>query len=144
MAVIAKLNNLRTAPRKVRLVADLIRRKDVNKALEDLAFVKNKTAQPMIKLLKSAIANAKNNFQLDADKLYIATIFVNEGNKLKRFHPVSRGRANEILKRTSHITLILDEKDKKTVAKKEEKVQDKKAVRKPAGEKKTAVKKTKK
>ncbi len=110
MSVIAKLNNLRIAPRKVRMVADLIRGKDADNALEVLSLVKNKTAQPMAKLLKSAMANAKNNFQLATDKLYIAILLVNEGQKLKRFRPVSRGRANDIIKRNSNITLMLEEK----------------------------------
>ncbi len=127
MEVKAKLSNLRIAPRKVRLVADVVRGKSVQRALDELSFVDNKSARPIAKLIKSAVANAKNNFQLNPDNLYISTIFVNEGSKLKRWRPVSRGQSNEIIKRSSHIIVILNEKgkprDKKIVkeVKKEEK-----------------------
>jgi large subunit ribosomal protein L22 len=112
MEIIAKLSDLRIAPRKVRLVADVVRGKGVQKALDELSFVNNKSARPIAKLIKSAIANAKNNFQLGPDNLYISTIFVNEGSKLKRFRPRSRGQANEIIKRNSHVIVILNEKGK--------------------------------
>jgi large subunit ribosomal protein L22 len=112
MEVTAKLSNLRIAPRKVRLVADVVRGKGVQRALDELSFVNNKSARPIAKLIKSAVANAKNNFQLNPDNLYISTIFVNEGSKLKRSRPRSRGQANEIIKRSSHVIVILNEKGK--------------------------------
>jgi len=107
--VVAKLRYLRIAPRKVRLVADLIRKKPVNEALAILDFTRKKAARPLKKLLNSAIANAKNNFQLDPSNLYISKITVDEGPKYKRWMPRARGRADLILKRTSHITLVLTE-----------------------------------
>jgi len=106
----AHLNYLRIAPRKVRLVVDLIRGKSVQEARNILNFAVKKSALPIKKLLDSAVANAKNNFNLDEKKLYIKKIFVNEGPKLKRYRSASRGRAVEVQKKTSHITIILDEK----------------------------------
>jgi large subunit ribosomal protein L22 len=106
----AHLNYLRIAPRKVRLVVDLIRGKSVQEARNILNFTVKRAALPVRKLLDSAVANAKNNFNLDEKKLYIKKIFVNEGPKLKRYRAASRGRAVEIQKKTSHITIILDEK----------------------------------
>lgn len=109
MVVKAKLNNLRIAPRKVRLVADLIRGKNVDWAQSVLEMIVKRAAKPMSKLLKSAVANAENNFHLDKDNLYISKIMVNEGRKLKRWRARSRGRAFEIQKKTSHIILELSE-----------------------------------
>jgi large subunit ribosomal protein L22 len=106
----AHLNYLRIAPRKVRLVVDLIRGKSVQEARNILNFTVKRAALPIRKLLDSAVANAKNNFNLDEKKLYIKKIFVNEGPKLKRYRAASRGRAVEVQKKTSHITIILDEK----------------------------------
>jgi len=113
MAVTAKLSYLRIAPRKVRLVADLIRGKKVSQALNLLEFLPKKSSLPIFKLLKQAIANAKNNFQMDESNLYISKILVDEGPKLKRWMPRARGEAHEIQKRTSHITLFLEEIEKK-------------------------------
>jgi len=108
----AKLRYLRIAPRKVRLVADLIRGKTVKKAESILTFTTKGAASSALKLLKQAVANAKNNFQVDENDLYISKIIVDEGKKYKRQLPRARGRADIILKRTSHITLVLDEIDK--------------------------------
>ncbi len=113
MAVIAKLNYLRIAPRKVRMVADLVRRKSVGEAQNILNFTVKNAAEPLQKLLKSAIASARHNFHLDETNLYISKLTVDEGPKLKRWRPRARGTANEIQKRTSHITLILDTIEKK-------------------------------
>jgi len=113
MAVTAKLRYLRIAPRKVRLVADLIRGKTVGEAQTVLNFIARRAASPLLKLLKQAIANAKNNFQLSEDNLYISKITVDEGPKLKRWMPRARGQVSAIQKKTSHITLILDEISKK-------------------------------
>ena len=113
MQVLARLNYLRITPRKVRLVADLIRGKSVEAAQTILNFTVKKSAKDLLKLLKSAIANAKNNFQLEEINLYISKILVNEGPKYKRWRARARGQASEIQKKTSHITLILDELVKK-------------------------------
>jgi large subunit ribosomal protein L22 len=117
MEVTAKLSNLRTAPRKVRLAADLVRGKDVPKAQAILLFTVSKPGKSILKLLNSAVASAKHNHQLDENNLFISKITVDEGPKLKRWHPMSRGRAYPILKRTSHIAIVLSERNP---AKKEE------------------------
>ena len=117
MEITAKLSNLRTSPRKVRQVVDLVRGKDVPKAQAMLTFTVNKSARNVLKLLNSAVASAKHNHQLDENNLFISKITVDEGPKLKRWHPMSRGRAYPIIKRSSHIVLILSER---IVAKKEE------------------------
>ena len=104
------LNNLRIAPRKVRLVANLIKKSSVLSAEAQLKFQRKKAALPILKLLKSAIASAVNNFNLSPGHLYITNILVDEGQKLKRFRPRAFGRAGAIHKKTSHITLILEEK----------------------------------
>jgi len=109
MEVKAYLRHLRMAPRKVRLVADLIRGKSVEEAQNILNFTTKRVALPLLKLLKQAIFNAKNNFQLDEKNLYISKIIVDEGPKLKRVFPRARGHADEIQKKTSHITLVLEE-----------------------------------
>lgn len=113
MQVKAKLNYLRIAPRKVRLVADLIRKKRVETAQAILKFTIKKGAGPLLKLLNSAVANARNNFQIEPDNLYIYKITVDEGPKYKRWMPRARGQASEIQKKTSHIIIILDEIEKK-------------------------------
>lgn len=118
MQVTAKLRYLRIAPRKVRLVADLIRGKKVDKAQTILKFTVKKATHPILKLLNSAIANARNNFQLASDNLYISKITVDEGPKSKRWMPRARGQAYEIQKKTSHITLVLDQIDGDKKAKK--------------------------
>ena len=109
MEVKVQLNNLRTAPRKTRLVADLIRGKTLAEARQILSFTTNKSARNFLKLLNSAAASAKNDFKLDENNLSVSKVFVGEGPKLKRWHPMSRGRAFPIIKRTSHITLALSE-----------------------------------
>jgi len=109
MPVIVKLNYLRIAPRKVRLVADLIRKKKVEEAQTILNFTIKKATKPILKLLNTAVADARNNFQLNSENLYISKITVDEGPKYKRWRPRARGSAYEIQKKTSHITLILDE-----------------------------------
>ena len=113
VSVTAKLRYLRIAPRKVRLVADLIRGKTVEEAQTILNFTIKKTAQPLLKLLKSAIASAKHNYQLEESNLYISKITVDEGPKLKRWRARARGVASEIQKKTSHVTLVLEEIVKK-------------------------------
>jgi large subunit ribosomal protein L22 len=109
MPIVSKLNYLRISPRKVRLVADLIRNNKVEQAERILNFTIKRAAGPLAKLLKTAIADAHNNFHIDSDNLYISKIIVNEGPRYKRWRPRSRGMANKIEKRTSHITLVLGE-----------------------------------
>ena len=101
---------VRIAPRKVRVVMDLIRGKNVAEAFAILKFTPKAGSEVLTKVLKSAVANAENNFDMDSDRLYVKTAFVGEGPTLKRIHPRSRGQAFKILKRTSHITIIVDEK----------------------------------
>ena len=109
MEIKASLNNLRTSPRKVRLVIDLVRGLKVDKALDQLKFTKKKSCLPISKLIKSAVANAVNNFGLDADNLMIKEIRVDEGSTLKRWMPRAHGRATTIRKRSSHINITLAE-----------------------------------
>ncbi|MFW5758819.1 MAG: 50S ribosomal protein L22 [Bacteroidota bacterium] len=110
----AKLNNCPTSPRKMRIVADLIRGKDVDKALGILRFTKKEASVRLEKLLLSAIANwqAKNEGQrLEESNLYIKEIFVDSGRVLKRLRPAPQGRAYRIRKRSNHVTLIVDSKN---------------------------------
>lgn len=113
MEVQAKLTNLRITPRKSRQVADLIRGKKLRQARVILEFTVKKSSEPILKLLNSAAASARHNFQMDDSNLYISKITVDEGPKLKRMMPVSRGRGHLILKRTSHIKLTLSEINEK-------------------------------
>lgn len=115
----AKLSNLRISPRKVRLVAGLIRGKKVSEAQNQLAFLNKRSTDPILKLLKSAIANAKNNAKANEENLVISRIFVDCGPVLKRHMPRAFGRAAAIMKRTSHVTIVLEEKEKKAEEKTE-------------------------
>jgi large subunit ribosomal protein L22 len=108
-AVTAKLSYLRMGPRKLRLVADMIRGKRVAKALEILALSRKLAARPIMKLLNSAIANAKHNYQLGMENLVVSTIMVDGGPMLKRWMPKAHGRATPVRERTSHINLVLTE-----------------------------------
>ena len=101
---------VRIAPRKVRVVMDLIRGKDVADAFAILKFTPKVGAEVIEKVLKSAVANAENNFDMNVDKLYVYSAFVDQGPTLKRIHPRSRGQAFKILKRSSHITVVVEEK----------------------------------
>jgi large subunit ribosomal protein L22 len=109
MEVKAKLKFVRVAPRKVRLLADMIRGKGSEEALNILTFTKKAAARIVIKLLKSAIANATQKKNIDIDRLYIKRITVDQGPTMKRYQPRALGRATTIRKRTSHITIVLDE-----------------------------------
>ncbi len=134
MEIKVKLSNLRTAPRKVRQVVDLVRGKKVLQAQSMLLFTVNKSAKPLLKLLNSALDSAKRNYQLNPENLFISKITVDEGPKLKRWHPMSRGRAYPIIKRTSHVQLTVSDG---AIVKKEEKKTTKKAEIKPQVEKKS-------
>lgn len=107
MEVRAHLRYLRIAPRKVRLVINLIRGMAVDNAIDQLTILPKKSSLPILKLLNSAIANAENNFQLDRKTLKVQSIVANEGPKLKRYRPRAFGRAAEILKRSTHVSIIL-------------------------------------
>lgn len=130
--ITAKLRHLRISPRKVRLVVDLIRGMDVVEAENQLKFLPKRAADPVLKLLKSAIANALNNYKAVKENLYISKITVDPGPTLKRWMPRAMGRATPKLKRTSHITIALGFKDGKAPAKKKDTKEAKKApVKKP-------------
>lgn len=109
MEVKARLRFTRLAPRKARLVADLIRGKKSEEALNILTFTPKAAARIIVKLLKSAVANATQK-KIDVDRLYVKTIMVDQGPTMKRFMPRALGRATTIRKRTSHITIVLDER----------------------------------
>jgi large subunit ribosomal protein L22 len=109
MESVARLKYLRGSPQKVRLVADLIRGMDVQKAVNVLALTRKAAARPLGKLLRSAIANAESGESaVDVDRLYVKEIAVDGGPSLKRIRPAPMGRAFRILKRTSHVTIKLD------------------------------------
>lgn len=110
MEVKASLNYLRIGPRKVRLVADLLKGKAIAVVLAQLKFLPKAATLPIQKLILSAVANAENNWQLKRENLYIKQILVNSGPVLHRWRPRAMGRATPIRKRTSHLTVILDEK----------------------------------
>lgn len=106
----ATLRWLRVAPRKVRLVVDLIRGRKVEDALNILNFCEKAAAEPVSKLLRSAVANADGRGSVNVDNLFIETAYVNEGPTWRRWLPRAMGRATRIRKRTSHVTLVLAEK----------------------------------
>lgn len=108
----AVLKYARISSRKVKIVADLIRGKNVDEALSILKFAPKASSEILEKLLKSAIANAENNHFMDRQKLYVAEIYANQGPTLKRIRPAAKGSAVRIRKRTSHITIILREMSK--------------------------------
>lgn len=105
----AELKYARIAPRKVKIVADLIRGKNVDEALAIVKFTPKASSEIVEKLLKSAIANAENNHGMDRTKLVISEIYANQGPTLKRIRPAAKGSAVRIRKRTSHITIVLRE-----------------------------------
>ncbi|WP_277678965.1 50S ribosomal protein L22 [Gracilibacillus dipsosauri] len=106
----AVAKSIRIAPRKVRLVIDLIRGKEVGEAIAILKHTQRGASPVVEKLINSAIANAEHNYEMNPEDLYVSEAFVNEGVTLKRFRPRAQGRATQINKRTSHITVVLSEK----------------------------------
>lgn len=110
MEVLAQYRQARSSAQKVRLVANLIRGKKVQKALEILIYSNKKASNLVKKVLESAIANAEHNEGADIDSLIIKKIFVNEGPTMKRMMPRAKGRADRILKRTSHITVVVSDR----------------------------------
>ncbi len=107
----ASVKMVRISPRKVGVVCDLIRGKDVSEAAAILVNTRKAASEPLIKLLKSAIANAQNNFEMDVDKLFVSEVLVGPGPTMKRLMPRARGSADRILKRTSNISLALSERE---------------------------------
>ena len=107
----AYLRNVRIAPRKVQIVLDLIRGKDTDTAMAILRHTPKAACEHLEKLLKSAIANADHSFNMDVNNLYVAECFVCPGPIMKRIRPRAQGRAFRVFKRTSHVTLVLKEKE---------------------------------
>ncbi len=118
--VTAKLRFLRMGPRKVRLVVDMIRGKKVLRALDILSVLPKRAALPILKLLNSAVANAKHNHSLAVEDLKVAQIYVDGGPVLKRSMPKAHGRATPIRERTSHVNLVLTKFETKVKAEKKE------------------------
>lgn len=110
-SAVATLKYARISSRKVKIVADLIRGKDVDEALAIVKFTPKAASEIVEKLLKSAIANAENNHGMKSNKLYVAEIYANQGPTLRRIRPAAKGSAVRIRKRTSHITIVLKERD---------------------------------
>ena len=108
---VATLKNARISARKVKIVADLIRGKNVDEALAIVKFTPKASSEIIEKLLKSAIANAENNHGMKSNNLYVAEIYANQGPTMKRIRPAAKGSAVRIRKRTSHITIVLKEKE---------------------------------
>ena len=106
----ATLRYVRISPRKVGIVCDLIRGKSVAQANAILALTPKAASEPMLKLLRSAIANAENNHGMDPEKLYVAETYATPGPIIKRFMPRAQGRAYRINKRTSHVTVVVKER----------------------------------
>jgi large subunit ribosomal protein L22 len=112
MEVIAKVKGVNVSARKARLVVDVVRGKPIDEAMAILRFLPQKSAVDVLKLLKSAAANAEHNYDLDPSDLYVKRIFADEGPTLKRWRARARGRVNRQLKRSSHITVIVDQIEK--------------------------------
>lgn len=110
MSATAKIKMIRIAPRKVRVVANQVRGKDVQEAIDYLTFCNRRSARPILKLLKSAVSNADQKGGMDVDKLYVSEMLVDKGPTMKRWLPRARGMATQILKRSSRISVTLDER----------------------------------
>lgn len=106
----ARVSHLRIAPRKTRFVIDLVRGKPVSEAIRILQFTRRAASEPVLKLIRSAVANASQAETIDVDTLYVKDIQVGPGSTLKRFQPRAMGRAFPIKKRTSHVTVVLQER----------------------------------
>ena len=106
----AHLKHCRMSPRKMKIVLDLIRGQDYGKAVAILKYTPRAACEPILKLVNSAAANAENNFSMDKDSLYVSECFACPGPTLKRIRPRAKGRADRVLKRTSHVTVVLKER----------------------------------
>jgi len=102
--------HIRIAPRKIRVVIDLIRGKNIGDAYAILKYTPKIGSEILLKVLESAVANAEHNCDMNSDKLYVAAAYVDQGPTLKRIHPRSRGQAFKILKRSSHVTVVVEER----------------------------------
>jgi large subunit ribosomal protein L22 len=111
MKIKALAKDVRISPRKVKLVADVVRGKKVEEALNILKFTTTPAAHAVAKVIKSASANAENNYHMEPTSLIITDIMTNEGHVFKRFRPQARGRVNPILKRTTHIKVFVSEEE---------------------------------
>jgi len=152
MQVKAKLNNLRISPRKVRLVAELVRGLDVQDALNQIEASYKRGSLPMKKLIESAVSNGENNLGIDRSNMYIFSILVDAGPSLKRWMPKAYGRASQILKRTTQIEVTLEERvegkgrksqeelEESRKKRMEEKMKKEKELRKEAAEKEAGAK----
>ena len=138
----ASLNYLRIAPRKVRAVASIIKGLPVDVAQAKLFVISRRAKEPILKLLQSAISNAKNNYHLEPTKLFVKSILVNNGPMFKRWTPRARGSVNLIQKKTSHLQLVLGVAEKE-VANKFNLLATKKKVKKPKEEKSKEIKEKK-
>ena len=114
MEIAATAKNIRVSPQKVRLVVDQIKQMKPQMAITMLGYVNKRAALPIKKVVASALANAKHNFNVDENSLVFKSLQVTEGRRFKRWRPISRGRAHSILKRTSHIKVVLEVKEDKT------------------------------
>ena len=110
MEVKASLKYARVGAQKARLVADVVRGKNVDEAIKLLTFMNKKTAVMLKKIIESAVANADQKKSIDLDKLYVKTVYVDQGPVLKRFRPRAQGRASGVRKKMSHINVVLDER----------------------------------
>ena len=111
MQATAKVTYVRIAPRKVQIVLDLIRNQPADRAMAIMKHTPKAACEPLTKLLKAALANAENNYNMDASKLYVSECSVSQGPTLKRMRPRAQGRSSRIDKKTSHITLVLKESE---------------------------------
>ena len=113
MEVRASVQRVRVSPRKARLVVDLVRGKPVNEAIAIMKFLPNKAAVDVERLLKSVAANAENNYDLDPDDLWIKAIFADDASQMRRFKPKARGRVGRIIRRSTHITVVAEERERR-------------------------------
>ncbi len=113
MEVRASAQRVRVSPRKARLVVDMVRGKKVTEAIELMKFVPNKAALDIEKLLKSVAANAENNYDLDPDDLWIKAIFADDASQMRRFKRKARGRVGRIIRRSTHITVVAEERERR-------------------------------
>jgi large subunit ribosomal protein L22 len=113
MEVRASAQRVRVSPRKARLVVDMVRGKKVTEAIELMKFVPNKAALDIEKLLKSVAANAENNYDLDPDDLWIKAIFADDASQMRRFKLKARGRVGRIIRRSTHITVVAEERERR-------------------------------
>lgn len=110
MAVMAKIKYVRMTPRKMRVVANHVRGKQAQAAIDYLTFCRRRAAGPILKLIKSAVANANQKGGIDLDNLYVRELMVDKGPTMRRWMPRARGMATQVLKRSSHVKVVLDEK----------------------------------